>query len=94
MLPGERSLLEGEVGESFTKQVASELERTSQVRAPLRAEDQRCGSVGSTLGKGPTGFARPVGTGAAGERGRWQGTLLRLDGGRLGQAEGPELHRG
>ena len=94
MLPGEGSLLDGEVGESFTEQVASESERTSQVRAPLRAEDQRCRSVGSTLGKGPTGFARPVGTGAAGERGRWQGTLLQLDGGRLGQAEGLELHHG
>ena len=52
MLPGEGSFLDGEVGESFTKQVASELERTSQVRAPLRAEVWECGKYSW---KGPNG---------------------------------------
>ena len=56
--------------------------------------EQKRGSVGSTLGKGSVGLARHMGSRAAGERRRWQGTLLGLDGGRLGQAERPELHGG
>lgn len=40
-MPGEGSLLYGEVRESFTQQVASELERTSQLGEPVWAGDQR-----------------------------------------------------
>lgn len=56
--------------------------------------EQRRGSVGSTFGKGSVGLAWHMGSRVAGERRRWQGTLLGLDGGRLGQAKRPELHSG
>lgn len=48
-MPGQGSLLAGEMGESFTKQVASELERNMAVGRPMRAEDQSCESSGNAL---------------------------------------------
>lgn len=45
--------------------------------------------VWEVLLKGSVGLAWHMGSRAAGERRRWQGTLAGLDGGRLGQAKRP-----
>lgn len=74
-------------GWDFTKQVASQTERTSQVGAPVMS--RREGGWEVLLERAQWGkHTWHMGSRVAGERRGGRGALLGLDGGRLGQARG------